>query len=78
MVGQEVASADSEEIYDETNWVTEGQAQQVKVAASKAVGMEASLLQTAGDTGLPEATTRLQMVTPGTNLWIGPGYPLQH
>jgi len=70
MVGQEVASADSEDIYDETNWVTEGQAQQVKVAASKAVGMEASLLQTAGDTGLPEATKRLQMVTPGKILGL--------
>ena len=69
MVGQEVASGDSEDVYDEANWVTEGQAQQVKAAASKAVGMEASLLPTAGDT-FPEATKRLQIVAPGKILGL--------
>ena len=69
MVGQDVPSADREDIYDEGNWATEGQTQQVKNTSNKAAGVEPSLLQAAADT-CPEVTKRLQNVTPGKILGL--------
>ena len=69
MVGQDVPSADREDIYDEGNWATEGQSQQVKSTTNKAASVEPSLLQAAADT-CPEVTKRLQNVTPGKILGL--------
>ena len=63
------SSADPEDVYDEGNWVTEGQSQQVKNASSKAASVESSSLQAAADT-CPEVTKRLQSVSPGKILGL--------